>query len=325
MKVTVFGAGAIGSWLASALVEAGVPVSLAARNATLDALREHGLRITRDGEQRSRRIAAAPAALLGPQDIVFIATKAQQLPAAVDDIATLLGPETIVVAALNGLPWWFTRNFPGPLDGLSLESIDPGGTVAQLIPLDRTVGCVVHASVSRVAPGHVRIGKVDRLVFGAPYAAPPERVRWLADTFARSGIATVVSPDIRMDAWEKLWGNMNMNPISALTRAGTARMLDDDEIRSLCLRMMEEMAAAGERIGLPFAMTAAERMAVTRKLGDFRTSMLQDLEGGSPLEYEAQLGAVVEVARRTGTPAPFCEAVLGLVRQLSRSLEAPRS
>lgn len=324
MKVTVFGAGAIGGWLASALADAGVAVSLAARGATLDALREHGLRITRDGEQRSRRVAAAPAAALGPQDVVIIATKAQDVSAAAEDIAALLGPETSVVSALNGLPWWFTQRFPGPLDGVALDAVDPGGAVARLIPAERTVGCVVHASVSRIGPGHIRIGKLDKLIFGEPSGAESERVRWLAATFARAGITTVVSPDIRMDTWAKLWGNMNMNPLSALTRATTARMLDDDEVRELCLRMMEEMAAAGAKIGLPFKLSAAERMAVTRKLGDFRTSMLQDLESGTPLEYQPQLGAVVEVARRTGTPAPFCEAVLGLVRQLSRSIETQR-
>jgi 2-dehydropantoate 2-reductase len=322
MKVAVFGAGSIGGWLASALADAGVAVSVVARGATLDAIREYGLRITRDGEQRSIRMTAAPADELGPQDLLIVATKAQDVTAAIDDIVSLLGPDTAVVSALNGLPWWFTQEFAGPLDNIALDSVDPGGRVGALIAPRRAVGCVVQASVSRIAPGHIRIGKLDKLIFGEPSGAPSERVRWLAATFARAGITTVVSPDIRMDTWTKLWGNMNMNPLSALTRATSGRLLDDDDVRALCLRMMEEMAAVGAKLGLPFTMSAAERMANTRKLGDFRTSMLQDLQSGVPLEYRPQLGAVVEVARRTGTPAPFCEAVLGLIRQLSNSQSA---
>lgn len=322
MRVTVFGAGAIGGWMASALADAGVQVSLAARGATLDAVREHGLRVTRDGVLRSLPLRAASARELGPQDVVVIATKAQDVARAAADIGMLLGPDTTVVSALNGLPWWFTQQFPGPLDNVVLESVDPGGAVAALIEARRTVGCVVHASVSRAAPGHILVGKVDKLIFGEPSGAASERVRWLVETFARGGVPTVSSPNIRMDTWAKLWGNMNMNPLSALTRATTGRLLDDPDVRTLCLRMMEEMAAAGERIGLPFAMPATERMAVTRKLGDFRTSMLQDVQNGVPLEYQPQLGAVVEVARHCGVPAPFCESVLGLIRQLSNSLSA---
>ena len=320
MKVTVFGAGAIGGWLASALADAGVVVSLAARGATLDAVRAHGLRVTRDGSERRLKLHAAPARELGPQDMLIIATKAQDVGRATSDIAALLGPDTTVISALNGLPWWFTQSFPGPLNDVVLQSVDPGGVVASLIAAPRAVGCVVHASVSRPAPGHIRIGKVDKLTFGEPSGKASLRVRWLVDTFARGGVTTVASSNIRMDAWTKLWGNMNMNPLSALTRATTGRMLDDDDVRTLCLRMMEEMAAAGTRIGLPFSMSTADRMAITRKLGDFRTSMLQDLENDAPLEYQPQLGAVVEVARYTGVPAPFCEAVLGLIRQLSNSL-----
>jgi 2-dehydropantoate 2-reductase len=166
----------------------------------------------------------------------------------------------------------------------------------------------------------VRIGKVDKLLIGEPGGARSERVAQLCAAFSRAGIDAIASPQIRLETWAKLWGNMNMNPLSALARATTGRLLDDPEIRALCLRMMEEMAAAGASIGLPFAMSAADRMAITRKLGDFRTSMLQDLENGAALEFQPQLGAVVEVARRVGVDAPFCESVLGLIRQLSVSV-----
>jgi 2-dehydropantoate 2-reductase len=318
-KVAVLGAGAIGGWLAAALAEAGAKVAIVARGATLLALREHGLRLTRGEQQSTYRVAAGSSSELGAQDLVIVATKAQDVTRAIPDIAPLLHAGTCVVSALNGIPWWFTQRFNGPLNNVTLESVDPGGAIASAISPERALGCVVHASVSRTAPGCIRIGKVDKLIVGEPDGSTSERVRWLSDTFARAGVATPISSDIRLDTWAKLWGNMNMNPISALTRASTGRMLGDPEVRSLCLRMMEEMAAVGQRIGLPFDMTPAQRMDVTRKLGDFRTSMLNDIESGAPLEYLPQLGAVVEVARRAGVAAPYCESVLGLIRQLSIS------
>ena len=320
MKVAVLGAGAIGGWLASALAEAGIQVSIVARGATLAALRTSGLRVLRDDTERTHHLPAGDAAELGPQDFVIVATKAQDVGAAIPQITALLTANTCVVSALNGLPWWFCQEFAGPLNNTILESVDPGGCVAAAIEPRRAVGCVVHASVARTAPGAIRIGKVDKLLFGEPGGAPSERVARLCAAFSRAGIAAIASPQIRLEIWAKLWGNMNMNPLSALTRATTGRMLDDADIRALCLRMMEEMAAAGACIGLPFAMSATDRMAITRKLGDFRTSMLGDLENGAELEFQPQLGAVVEVARRVGVEAPFCESVLGLIRQLSESM-----
>ena len=325
MKVAVLGAGAVGCWLAAEFAAAGASVSVAARGATLEALSTRGLRITRGGTTRDLRLRAAPAADLGPQDMVLVATKAQHVGAALGESRALLGPSTTVVSAHNGLPWWFTRQFAGPLEDAVLESVDPGGAIAALLAPGQAVGCVVHASLWRPAPVQVQVGGVDRLIFGEPSGTDSERVRWLAGAAARAGIDGRVSHTIRRDVWTKLWGNMSLNPLSALARASTARLLDDAHVHTLCLRMMDEMAAAGERIGLPFAISAAERMGVSRRLGDFRTSMLQDLQRGAPLEYGPLLGAVVEVARRTGTPAPFCEAVLGLVRLLSQSLaEAAR-
>ena len=319
-KVAVLGAGAIGGWLAAALAEAGVPVAVVARGATLAALRQHGLCINRGGSGQVYRVAAGSSAELGPQDLVIIATKSQDVGRALPDLLPLLHASTTIVAALNGVPWWFNQRFAGPLQDVVLQSVDPDGAIATAIAAERAVGCVVHASVTRTAPGCISVGKADRLIFGEPAGGSSGRVQWLAETFARSGVKSTVSDNIRMDVWAKLWGNMNMNPISALTRAGTARMLADAEVRALCLRMMEEMAAVGARIGLPFAMSASERMAITLKLGDFRTSMLQDLDHGASLEYQPQLGAVVEIARQAGVAAPYCESVLGLIRQLSVSV-----
>lgn len=320
MKVAVLGVGAIGGWLAGALAQAGAEVSLMARGATLEALKREGLRVSQNGAERRFDLQAGSATELGLQDIVIVALKAQALPAAVNDLAALLAPHTTVVSAMNGIPWWFFQGFAGPLENVSLDSVDPGGRIASLVTARRALGCVVHASAKTMAPGQVQVGAVDRLIFGAPSGAQHDTLHWLVEIFSRAGIRSEASAHIRMEVWAKLWGNMNMGPLSALTRATTGRMLDDADIHALCVRMMEEMAECGRRLGLSFAMQAAERMAVTRKLGDFKTSMLQDLENGRPLEFEPLLGAVVEIARRLQAPAPFCESVLGLVRQLSHSL-----
>jgi 2-dehydropantoate 2-reductase len=323
-KVAVLGAGGIGGWLAGALAEVGVDVSVVARGATLTAIRERGLRLTRDGKETTYRLAAGSSTELGAQDLVIIATKGQDVTRALPDIAPLLHAKTTVVSALNGLPWWFTQRFPGPLNNVVLESVDPGGAVAAAIAPERAVGCVVHASAAQTAPGCIRIAKLDTLFFGEPDGHISQRVQWLADTFARSGVKTVASTNIRLETWAKLWGNMNMNPLGALSRSTTVAMLDDPDVNKLCLYMMEEMAEAGKCIGLPFAMSAAERMVVTRKLGAIRPSMLNDLDNGAALEWAPQIGAVVEVAQRAGVPAPFCESVLGLTRLLSNAVEAAR-
>lgn len=316
-RVAVLGAGAVGCWLAAVLSDAGIAVSLVARGASLEALRRHGLRIRRDGQERNLALPAGAAAAFGPQDFVIVATKAQDVPRALPDLLPLLHARTAVVSALNGLPWWFSAGLPAPLHGRALQSVDPGGLVAAAITATRAIGCVVHASVTRTGPGCVRVNDVDRLIIGEASGPASERVRWLVEACNRGGVAAVASDSIRLDVWTKLWGNMTMNPLSALTRATTGALLDDPQVRALCLRMMGEMAAVGARLDLPLAIGAAERMALTRRLGDFRTSMLEDLENGRPLELEPQLGAVVEVAQLAGVPAPCCAQVLALTRLLS--------
>jgi 2-dehydropantoate 2-reductase len=317
VQVTVFGAGAIGGWLAGTLGRAGVAVSVAARGAALAALQRDGLRLIEAGRSWQCAVTAAEPAALGPADLLVVTTKAHDLPAAADALRALIGPETRVVALLNGLPWWFFQGFEGPLRDARLQTVDPGGQLAAITGSSPIIGGVVHASVEREQPGCVRVIRTDRLILGEPSGGRSPSLRWLVETLVRGGVPAEVSGDIRRDIWLKLWGNMNMNPLSALTRATTDRLLDDPEVRALCLQMMMEMAACGDRLGLHLGMTPATRMDVTRRLGDFKTSMLQDLEQGRRLEYEPQLGAIVEVAHRLAVPAPFCEAVLGLIRQLS--------
>jgi 2-dehydropantoate 2-reductase len=315
--VAIVGAGAIGGWLADALDRAGWRVSVVARGETLTALRGAGLLVEREKEVRCSRPAVGAAAELGIQDYVILTVKAHALSGLAPQLSPLIGPASIVVSATNGIPWWFLEDFAGPLANQTLQSVDPDGSQARVFPRDRVLGSVVHASVRVAAPGRVQVVAADRCILGEPNGAQSPRVMDLVQALRRGGVNAVASSRIRHDVWSKLWGNMNMNPLSALTRSGTSKMLDDPDVRGLCVAMMEEMQRCGDALQLSLPMTPAERIAVTRRLGDFRTSMLEDVEAGRALEYAPQLGAVVEIAERLGVAAPFSRAVLGLTRLLS--------
>ena len=316
-RCAIVGAGAIGAWLADALDRAGWDVALVARGATLAALRADGLCVEQGGVSRRSRPRAGTPAELGVQDVVFLTVKAQTLPGLAARLAPLFDERTVAISGTNGIPWWFFRDFVGPLNNETLQSVDPGAAIAQAMPRDRVLGSVVHASVTVTAPGRVRVVGADRLLLGEPDGAATPRVQHVAAALRAGGIMAKVSERIRQEIWAKLWGNMNMNPLSALTRSGTATMLADPDVHDLCLKMMQEMELCGERLGLASGVTALDRIAVTRRLGNFRTSMLADCEAGRELEYAPQLGAVVEIADRLGIPTPHCRAVLGLIRLLS--------
>lgn len=325
VSAAIVGAGAIGAWLADALDRAGWRVSMLARGATLAALRSGGLQVERDGLVRRCTPAAGSAIELGPQDYVFLAVKAHALPALAPSLRPLMGGETTLVSATNGIPWWFFEDFPGPLCNERLRCVDPTGSQAESFPQARAVGSVVHASARVLAPAQVQLVAADRLILGAPDGRSDQRVLEIAAALRAGGINAIVSASIRQEIWSKLWGNMNMNSLSALTASGTAGMLADPEVRELCLRMMQEMRECGELLGLAGTMSAAERIEVTRRLGDFKTSMLADLEAGRTLELEPQLGAVVEIAERLGVEAPFCRAILGLTRLRAASASRPEA
>ncbi|MGZ2745168.1 2-dehydropantoate 2-reductase [Burkholderia stagnalis] len=317
VRAAIVGAGAIGGLLAAALARAGMQVSAYARGATRDALNAHGMRVLDEtGAPTSVALDASDdAAALGVQDYVVIALKAQALPGLAARLAPLVGPRTVIVAAMNGLPWWFTHGFAGPLDGVPLEAVDPGGAVSAALPPAQAIGCVVHLSASTDAPGVVRRGRGNRLIVGAPAPSLEGAASRLAAALAAGGFDVEVTPAIRTEIWAKLWGNMNMNPLSALTGSTADRLLDDPFTHALALRMMEEAAAIGVQLGLSTGMSAPERIAVTRKLGAFRTSMLQDFDAGRPLEVGPILGVFPELGRKLGVPTPYCDAVLGLLRQ----------
>jgi 2-dehydropantoate 2-reductase len=290
-------------------------MSALARGATAAALRAHGFRFQQDGATLTAPVhVAESASALGRQDLVVVAVKAPVLPAVAGPLATLLGPESTVLPAMNGVPWWFFHGLGGPHEGAAVRAVDPEGRIAAAIPVRHVVGCVVHATCSVVEPGLVRHGFGRGLIIGEPVGGASARVTALADRLTAAGFETTVSKRIQADVWYKLWGNMTMNPMSALTGATCDRLLDDPLLDRFTLAIMAEAATIGAKIGCPIGQSGEERNAVTRKLGAFKTSMLQDVEAGKPLEIDALLTAVSEIGERVGVPTPGTDALLGLVR-----------
>lgn len=319
MKITVVGLGAIGGLLAARLAQAGHEVSALARGATLAALRERGLIVESGGV---RDVVALPAsddaAALGPAELVVIALKGPALAAAAPSLRPLLGETTLVWTAMNGVPWWFMRHAPQP-DAAPLASVDPQGAIDAALPAEQALGGVVHISCSTAGPGHVVHTMGDRLIVGEPGGGPSARVDTVAAALQSAGFAVERSTDVRRDLWFKLWGNTTMNPVSALTGAGCDLILDDPLVVGLMVQAMAEAAAIGERIGCPIAQNGAERLAMARQLGNFKTSMLQDLEAGRPLELDALVGVVREIGARVGLATPTLDGLYGLTRVLARA------
>jgi len=320
MKVCIYGAGAIGGMLGARLGAAGHTMTAVARGATLAALARHGLRLQRaDGLVTAPVHAAEDPAALGAQDLVVVAVKGPAVGTIAARIAPLLASHTMVLVAMNGVPWWFFDGMPGPLAGMRLRTLDPDGAIAAAIPSTQVIGCVVHASCMTSEPGLVRHVMGDGLIVGEARGGASVRVGELAQTLTSAGFDARPSERIQQDIWYKLWGNMTMNPISAFTGASTDQMLDDDLVNGYCLAVMAEAAAIGARIGCPIAQSGEDRMAVTRKLGAFKTSMLQDADAGRPLEIDALLAVVREIAERVKVPTPHLDGLLGLTRLFARN------
>ena len=315
MKVCICGVGAIGGFIGTRLALTGrCEVSAVARGATLAALRSHGLRLRQGGTLLSAPVRASddPAAL-GVQDLVVIAVKGPALGAVAERIAPLIGPRTVVLPAMNGVPWWFGAGAPA-LGDAPLQSIDPGGHIAAALPVAQVIGCVVHASTWTSEPGLVEHKMGQGLIIGEPLSGESERVQTLAALLRGAGFDTTVSADVRRDLWYKLWGNMTMNPITAITGATVDRVLDDPLTRHFCSAAMAEAAAVGAKIGCAIEQSPEDRHQITRKLGAFKTSMLQDVEAGRPIELDALVSVVCEIAQRVGVATPFIDALLGLAR-----------
>lgn len=318
-RVCVVGAGAIGGLIGTRLAVAGrAEVSALARGATLEALRRHGWRMeTAAGSLQARVRASSQAAELGPQDLVVIAVKSQSLTDIARAIGPLLAPHTVVLPAMNGVPWWFCEGIAG-FPGGPLASVDPGGEIAASIPFEQVLGCVVHASASVSEPGRVQHRMGQGLIVGEPRGGASARAQAVAGLLGHAGFDTTVSDKVRGDIWYKLWGNLTMNPVSAVTGATIDRVLADPLVLAFCSAAMREAAAIGERLGCPVAQSPEDRHAVTAKLGAFKTSMLQDVEASRSIELDAIVGAVHEIGQRLGHATPNIDALLGLARLFAR-------
>ena len=319
MRICVLGAGAIGGFLGTRLATAGVKTSAVARGATLDALRTHGWRVReRDGSLTTAPVhATADAAELGVQDLVILAVKAQSLHGALDSLLPLVGTDTTVVAALNGVPWWFFEGFGGPCQGMLLDSVDPDGLLARNVPVRHVVGTVVYMSSATPEPGLVRHVSGNRFILGEPDGNDSPRVRELAALLGGAGLTAEASTQIHGDIWRKLWGTMTMNPVTALTRATADRVFEDPLVVQFCRNAMLEAQRIGALIGCPTEETVEARIDFIRgTLGAARarTSMLQDMEAGRTLELDALVGTLHDIGAHLGVPTPSIDALLGLTR-----------
>jgi 2-dehydropantoate 2-reductase len=317
MKVAVVGLGAVGGLVAARLANAGHSVSALARGATLARVRERGLVVEAAGTRSVAHIEASDdAAALGPQDLVVVALKAPALASAAASMAPLLHGSTVVLPAMNGVPWWF---MPAAMPNEPpLESVDPGGRLLAVLPIGRVLGCVVHLAASCPEPGLVRHNFGERLIVGEPRGGDSARTRSVCAALVQAGFEAEASADVRREVWYKLWGNMTMNPVSALTGAPSDAILDDALVFDFMVRTMAEAAAIGARIGCAIEQSGEERMKLARKLGSFRTSMLQDAIAGRPLELDALVTSVHEIGARVGVATPNIGALLGLTRLMAR-------
>ena len=319
MKICIYGAGAIGGYLAVLLKRAGADVSVVARGAQLAAIKANGLRLLIKGEELAATMPASQdPAELGPQDYVIVALKAHQAWEVAEQMAPLFGPQTAVVTAQNGLPWWYFHGFEGQYANRRLESVDPGDRQWNAIGPERVIGCTVYPATEVVAPGVIKHIDGDKFGLGEPTRTITARTQALAEMFLKAGLKASVLPEIRNDIWLKLWGNLCFNPISALTRATLDLVATDPGTRALSRNMMLEAERIGRRIGVHFRVDVDRRINGAARVGAHRTSMLQDLDKHRPLEIDALLTSVQELGRLVELPTPHIDAVLALVQQMAR-------
>jgi 2-dehydropantoate 2-reductase len=321
MKICIFGAGAIGGLMGAKLAAKGnVDVTFIARGPHLAAMRENGVKLISEGAEQivhPRCVESAEEA--GPQDYVLVTLKAHSLLSAAKQMQPLLGPDTAIVSAVNGIPWWYFHGLGGAHEGRIVQSVDPDGQVSALLPPSRAIGCIVYPAAEVTAPGVIDHSYGDRFSLGEPDGSRSPRAQALSEALIAAGFKAPVRPKIRDELWVKLWGNMAFNPISALTTATLDVLTGDEGQRGVARAMMLEGQRVAEALGVRFAIDVDKRIAGAAEVGAHKTSMLQDLERGRPMEIEALLGAVVELADWVGEAAPISRTVLALVRGRARA------
>ncbi len=325
MRICIVGAGAIGGMLGARLALAGHAVSLIVRGANLQAIRADGLTlIAEDGTQQVAHPACATDAIeqAGRQDLVILALKAHQVAGVAPQLHTLLDPGTRIVTMQNGIPWWYFHGLDGPYQGTTLASVDPEGSIARHVPAWRVIGSVVYPASVVIRPGVVQVVEGNRFSLGEPDGTDSESVRAASNVFKAAGFRAPVTTDIRSEIWLKVWGNLSFNPISALTHATLQDICLYPPTRALAAAMMGEAQTVGEKLGVRFKVSLDKRIAGAQAVGQHKTSMLQDVEQGRPLELQALVGSVAELGRITQTPTPAIDAVWALASLLSRKLQA---
>jgi 2-dehydropantoate 2-reductase len=322
MRIAIVGAGAIGTWIGAALARAGHDVALLARGAQLEALCRDGVRVVGaygDGYTVHPPTTGDPKEVAAV-DAVVLAVKAHDQLAAAPTVRALLAPDGVIVGAQNGVPWWYFHALPGPYEGRRVEAVDPGGALSAVLPPVRAIGMVVYLGARIVAPGVVETRPEAGLVIGEPSGARTGRLQAVAGALADAGFPVRVTADIRTEIWTKLMGNVSFNPISLLTRAGLGTMASDPGVRTVIARLMAEAVEVARAVGADPSMPIEDRLAITERLGDHRTSTLQDLEAGKRLELDALTGAVVELADLSGVSAPTLRTIHALVDLEARTL-----
>lgn len=315
MKICIFGAGAIGGYMGAKLAEAGADVSLVARGPHLAAIKDKGLTLIEEGEAKTCEVNAADnAADLGPQDYVIVTLKAHSVPPVVPKMQPLIGEGTTIVSGVNGVPWWYFHKHGGGLEGTRLASVDPGDAQWNGFGPDRVLGCVVYPAAEVSEPGVVKHIEGTRFSLGEPDGSKSDRALALSKALSAASLKAPVRPRLRDEIWVKLWGNLSFNPISALTHATLDVLCTSDDTRPIARAMMVEAQAVAEELGVKFPIDVDRRIDGGAAVGAHRTSMLQDLDAGRPMEIDALVASVQELGRLTGKPTPTIDTVLGLIR-----------
>lgn len=325
MKIVIAGAGAIGGYIGAQLARVGADVVLFARGPHLAAMRERGLRVqSKDSDFEVHPQVTGDLASIGVADVIILGVKAHGLTALATQLKSLFGPDTAVVSTQNGIPWWYFQNHGGALDGLRLESVDPGGVIADSIPPEGVIGSLVYFATEIVAPGIIRHDEGNRISFGEPDGSRSERCRKLAEALVAAGFRCPITTRMRQEIWVKLLGNVAFNPISALTGATLAQMTRHPEVCGLVRQIMAEAECVAAKLGITLPISIDQRIAGAEKVGEHKTSMLQDLEVGRPLELDAIVGAVVELAGRLGLAVPATCAIYACTKLLAEQRQSKR-
>ncbi len=330
MKFLIVGAGAVGAYMGALLARAGYDVTLHARGPHLKAMQQNGVRVVgadEDFQARPKVVGSLEEA--GPMDVVFLCVKAHGLPALAPQLAPVLGPDTVVVSTQNGIPWWyFQRGFQnddGPLSGTRLERVDPGGVVSSAIEARRVIGSLIYFSTEIIEPGVIKHNEGTRISLGEPDGTRSERIRQIADALIASGLRAPVTTRIRTEIWVKILGNVAFNPISALTGATLVQMIRDPQVSELVRNIMHETEDLSSKLGIELPVSIEQRIAGAEKVGEHKTSMLQDLEAGRPLELEAIVGAVVELGERASVAMPCIRTVYACTKLMAQIRAAAKA